>query len=110
MRTSLAPAQWDSVAEGVLRGPAGATFTRRSSRIKRREADALIAAGTPLVLYDYGGGRLDWCDGDDARGAWDEVRGALVSDTPRPRGTMLWTGGVWATPANDVVLILTGHC
>ena len=87
-------------------------FTRRSSRLKRREADALLAAGTPVVLYDYASGLLEWCDGDDALMAWAAMRGSFTSDTPRPRGDVVWTGGVWESvdDPSAVVVVLTGHC
>ena len=35
------------MAEGLLVSPTGVCFVRRSSRIKRRDADAMIAAGVP---------------------------------------------------------------
>ena len=106
----MAAEQWEAVAERHLVSPAGVGFARRSSRIKRREADAMIAAGTPLVLYCFGAGRLDYCDGVEAVQQWAAVRGSLVSQEPRPRGRVVWTGGRWLSAAEDELLLLTGHC
>jgi hypothetical protein len=66
VRASLAEQQWHAVESGQLISPAGQRFTRGSSRIKRRDADVLIATGVPLVLYWYGGRQLDYSDGSDA--------------------------------------------
>ena len=110
MRASLAEEQWGAVVEGHVTSPAGVRFVRRSSRIKRRDADAMIAAGTPLILYYYGGAQLDYCDGDEAVQQWAAVRGALVSQEPQPRGDVEWTGGRWVSEGGEELLLLTGHC
>lgn len=110
MRVGLAEEQWDAVVEGHLTSPAGVRFVRCSSRIKRRDADAMITAGVPLLLYYYGGGQLDYCDGDEAVQQWEALRGALVSQEPQPRGEVLWTGGRWVSESGDELLLLTGHC
>ena len=110
MRTSLADGQWHAVTEGAITSPDGVTFTRRSSRVKRAAADDLVATGAPLVLYDYGAGRLDWYDGDDPATVWRSIRGAVTSATPRPRHAVVWTAGVWVNENDDPLLVLTGHC
>ena len=107
---SLADEQFAAVAEGQLVSPTGVRFVRRSSRIKRRDADAIIAAGAPLVFYFFGGVQLDYCDGAEAVQQWDAVRGSLVSQEPRPRGDVVWTGGRWVSDDGDELLLLTGHC
>ncbi|PPK92366.1 hypothetical protein CLV92_115112 [Kineococcus xinjiangensis] len=107
---SLAEGQWSAVVEGHLTSPSGVRFVRRSSRIKRRDADAMIAAGTPLVLYYYGGAQLDYCDGAEAVERWKAVRDALVSQDPRPRGDVVWTGGCWVSEGGEELLLLTGRC
>ncbi|WP_432565044.1 hypothetical protein [Kineococcus sp. SYSU DK003] len=111
MRTSLADEQWDAVERGQVIIPTGRQFERRSSRIKRRDADALIAAGAPLVLYWYGGQQLDYFDGSDAAEQWQAVRGALTSQAPQLGGDVVWTGGRWVCDEHEhELLLLTGQC
>ena len=110
MRTSLAESQWHAVADGTIESPDGVTFTRHSSRAKRRVADELVAMGVPLVVFDYGAGRLDWYDPDDAGAVWADTRGSMTSDTPRPQGAVVWTAGIWLSKDGDRLLVLTGHC
>ncbi|MFD0481492.1 hypothetical protein ACFQ46_02715 [Kineococcus sp. GCM10028916] len=110
MRASLAEEQWNAVESGQVISPSGSRFTRGSSRIKRREADALIAAGAPLVLYWYGGQQLDYFDGSDALERWQAVRQTLTSQTPQPGGEVVWTGGRWVSDDDEDLLLLTGQC
>ncbi|WP_380156182.1 hypothetical protein [Kineococcus sp. R86509] len=110
MRTSLVDQQWDAVESGQVMSPSGVPFTRRSSRIKRRDADVLIAAGAPLVLYWYGGQQLDYFDGSDAVDRWQSVRYALTSQEPRLGGDVVWTGGCWVSDGDQELLLLIGHC
>lgn len=110
MRASLAEQQWDAVESGQLTLPAGRRFTRGSSRIKRRDADALIAAGVPLVLYWYGGRQLDYFDGSDAVQQWQAVRPAMTTQAPQPGGDVVWTGGRWVSDDDQEMLMLTGQC
>ncbi|NAZ76206.1 hypothetical protein GTQ99_12400 [Kineococcus sp. T13] len=74
-----------------MTSPAGLEFTRRSSRIERRDADALIAAGAPLVLYWCGDQQLDHLDGCDALDRWQSV-------------------GRWVSHDDQAMLLLTGQC
>lgn len=90
--------------------PSGRRFTRVFSRIKRREADALIAAGAPLILYWYGGQQLDYFDGSDAVERWQAVRQALTSQTPQLGGDVVWTGGRWVSDDDEDLPLLTGQC
>ena len=110
MRASLADQQWDAVGSGQLITPAGRRFTRGSSRIKRRDADALIAAGVPLVLYWYGGRQLDYFDGSDAVQQWRAVRPVVTTQAPQLGGGVVWSGGGWVSGEDQGVLVLTGRC
>jgi hypothetical protein len=110
VRVSLADQQWDAVESGQLTSPSGLRFIRSSSRMKRRDADALIAAGVPLVLYWYGGHQLDYFDGFEAVEQWQTVRPAVTSQTPQLGGDVVWTGGRWASDDDQEILVLTGQC
>jgi len=63
----------------------------------------------PLVLYWYGGGQLDWLDGEDAAEAWRTARQRLTTAVPRPDGNVIWTAGEWLGDDQSLVL-LTGSC
>jgi len=84
---------------GQLVGPDGRTYAVRSPRIDRREIEALIEAGCPVVTY-LSGGRLVWHDEDDAWPAWADARGAPEQVT----------GGRWEAVdrATAVVLVFSG--
>lgn len=110
MPVDLSDAQWGEVTQGRITSPQGVTFTRRSTRIKRRHADELIAGGTPLVLYYYGGGQLTWFDGPEAQEQWGAVRPKLTATDPRPKRGLQWTGGVWLADDRRQLLVLTGRC
>ena len=110
VQISLVQEQWDALAQGQLVSPAGVRFVRRSSRIKRRDADAMMAAGAPLVLYSYGRTQLDYCDGAEAVQQWNAVRGSLVRQEPQPPGEVVWTGGRWVSEDQDELLLLTARC
>lgn len=109
MRADLSVSQWDSVTHGEIVGPDGATYVRRSTKAKRRDCDDLLGAGSPLVMYYWAGGQLDWHDGDEAEGAWAAVRGSVTTQ-PRLRGDVEWTAGVWQTENGRSLVLLTGHC
>src|ERR1700712_3512963 len=94
MRASLSEAQWQQVTEGQITAPDGTRYQRRSTKTKRRTCDEHIAAGSPLVLYYWAGGQLDWCDGSDAQSAWAGARGSVTQD-PRLKGDLEWTAGLW---------------
>lgn len=102
--------QWEAVAAGELTGPDGRTYLRRTTKASRRTGDGLIAAGSPLVLHWWGGGQLDWFDGQDAAQRWQQVRGALTTQQPQVGKEVVWTGGAWTDGDGDTVLLLTGHC
>lgn len=109
MQVHLPDEQWDALSSGSLQGPDGRRYQRRSTRMRRRQVDDLLASGAPLVLYRYGAGQLDWCDGEDATRAWQAVRRRLTSSVPRPDGDVVWTAGEWVGDDASIVL-LTGVC
>jgi hypothetical protein len=108
----LADEQWTVIASGQLTAPDGTVYHRRTTRTRRQDADALIASGTPLICYWYGGGQLDWHDGDDAPAAWTRLRLRVIAHTPRPDpgGEPLWTAGRWDSDNGHTILVLTGNC
>ena len=91
---------------GQLVGPDGRTYAVRSPRIDRREIEALIEAGCPVVTY-LAGGRLVWHDEDDAWPAWADARGALTTGLPDAGGSV--TGGRWEAVDGAVALVLVWH-
>lgn len=109
MRVGLAIEQWEAVSSGALEGPDGRRYQRRSTRMRRRQVDDLVAAGVPLVLYWYGGQQVDWFDGADAVAAWEAARPRLTATAPRPDGDVVWTAGEWVSEDESVIL-LTGRC
>lgn len=102
--------QWEAIASGELTSPDGRTYRRRTTRASRRTGDALIAAGSPLVLCWWAGDQLDWFDGRDATQRWQQVRSALTAQQPRVGREVVWTGGAWSDDDGRTVLLLTGHC
>lgn len=102
--------QWETVTAGELTGPDGRTYRRRTTKASRRVGDELIAAGSPLVLYYWAGGQLDWFDDQDATERWQQVRGALTTQQPQVGKEVVWTGGAWTDGDGHTVLLLTGHC
>ncbi|MEJ5946478.1 hypothetical protein WDZ17_14365 [Pseudokineococcus basanitobsidens] len=109
MQVELPDEQWDALSSGRLEGPDGRRYQRRSTRMRRRQVDDLLSSGAPLVLYWYGGSQLDWCDGEDARRAWEAARSRLTTSVPRPDGDVVWTAGEWVSDDTSLVL-LTGTC
>lgn len=75
----------------------------------RRRIDDLLAAGSPLVLYWYGAGQLDWHDEAEAAAAWATARNRLTTSVPKPDGDVVWTAGEWLSDDRSLVL-LTGAC
>ena len=110
MRRDLSADQWDKPERGGLLGPDGRRFSRRTTRAKPRDVDALIADGAPLVLYYWAGNQLEWFDGADATDEWARVRAAVIAQEPRPRGDLEWTAGRWEDDDGQPLVLLTGHC
>lgn len=114
VRHDLPGEQWDAVDQGVLAAPDGRTYRRRTTRVKRRDAAALVASGCPVITHWPGGlpgrSRTVWHDGDDAISAWAGARGVVTSDTPHPRaGGAVVTVGRWESPDGATALVLTWH-
>jgi len=65
---------------GQLVGYDDRTYSQRAPRIDRREVEALIESGCPVVTY-FPGGRLVWHDEDDAWPAWTDARSASGTAT-----------------------------
>lgn len=110
MFVDLPEDQWVAVGRGELTGPDARRYRRSTTRTRRRECDGLMADGVPLVLYYWAGGQLAWFDGDDAVVRWRDVRGQVTSETPRPRGEVVWTAGRWLDDEGRPLLLLTGYC
>ncbi len=51
MRQDLFHEQWDAVDGGHLTAPTGTAYSRRTTRLKRKEAASLVVSGCPLVTY-----------------------------------------------------------
>jgi hypothetical protein len=114
VRQDLSADQWHAVDEGQLTGPDGRTYNRRTTRMKRKEAAALVETGRPVVTYWPGGlpekTEVVWNDQDDAKRAWAEVRAAVTSDTPQPQGReSVATAGLWESLDGATALVLTWH-
>jgi hypothetical protein len=80
---------------GQLVGPDGRTYSLRMARIERREIEALVESGCPVVTY-LPGGRLVWHDEDDAWPAWADARS--VTDAV--------IGGRWESPDGATAVVL----
>lgn len=109
MRVDLA-AQLRAMERGEFTAPDGAAFVRLGTRTKRRVCDEAISQGSPLVLYYWAGGQLDWFDGDDAAHEWAAVRGQVTAQQPQMRGELEWTAGLWRANGDRSAVVLTGHC
>ncbi|MFP5370703.1 MAG: hypothetical protein ACLGI3_08140 [Actinomycetes bacterium] len=114
MRLDLSDDQWQAVEAGVLTAPNGTTYTRRTTRMKRKDATTMVESGRPVVTCWPGGlpemTRVIWYDGEDARAAWESARGEVTSDPARPprRGAVA-TAGRWESPGGEDLLVLTLH-
>ncbi len=114
VRQDLSDDQWYAVEAGELTAPSGTTYTRRTTRMKRKDAASLVESGCPVVTYWPGGlpemTRVIWHDGEDARAAWESARGEITSDTPRPpRRGAIATAGRWESPDGEDLLVFTWH-
>ena len=73
VRRELSDRDWKDLGPGQLVGPDGRTYRRRTTRMGRRDVEALVEDGCPVVTY-WPGGRLVWHDEDDAWPAWADAR------------------------------------
>ena len=95
VRRELSDRDWKALGPGQLVGPDGRTYRRRTTRMGRRDVEALVGDGCPVVTY-WPGGRLVWHDEDDAWPAWADARGAQESVT----------AGRWQSPDGAVAVVL----
>lgn len=98
---------------GQVTGADGCGYSRQGTKLGRRAADALVAAGVPLILDLYGHGRFEWADGKDAQEVWHEVRPYVIATEPTAKQLAkheMWTAGVWTADSARQVLYLTGQC
>ncbi len=113
MRQDLSVDQWNAVERGMLTGADGRSYTRRTTRAKRKDARALVEDDCPVVTYWPGGlpekTQLVWHEGDDARAAFAEVKPALTSDTPDLRKGPSATAGRWEAEDGKPLLVVTWH-
>ncbi len=114
VRQDLSDEQWDAVDGGQVIAPTGITYSRRTTRMKRKDAASSVESGCPVVTYWPGGlpekTRVIWHDGEDARAAWESVRAEVTNDSPHPpQGGSVVTAGRWESPGGDTLLVLTWH-
>jgi hypothetical protein len=107
VRRELSARDWQALGPGRLVGPDGRTYTRRTTRMERREAEALAESGSPVVTY-LPGGRLVWHDEDDAWPAWADARTSLTTGLPDEQRESV-TGGRWESVDGAVALVLVWH-
>ena len=108
MRQVLSDGEFNALAAGRLAAPDGRTYNRRTTRMKRKAAAAMVESAVPVVVYREGG-ELEWLDGDDARSVWAEIRGAVTSEAPDPRRGESVTAGLWGSPDGAELLVLLRH-
>jgi hypothetical protein len=114
VRQDLSNDQWHAVEAGEVTAPSGTRYSRRTTRMKRKDAASLVESGSAVVIYWPGGlsemTRVVWHDGADATAAWESARAELISDPPRPpsRGAVA-TAGRWESAAGDDLLVITWH-
>ena len=98
----------DALGMGQLVAPDTRTYSRRTTRMKRKDVDALVEAGCPVVTY-YPGGRLVWHDEDDAWPAWADARRILTTDNPAPERGESVTAGRWEAADGTTAVVLLWH-
>ncbi|WP_322769197.1 hypothetical protein, partial [Frankia sp. Cr1] len=109
MQRPLGREQFERIAAGQLTTPDGITYTRRTTKTARRVCDQRIGAGSPLVIYYWAAGQMDYVDGADGQRRWREVRSA-VTQHPRSGGDVAYTAGIWVDGDGREIVVLTGHC
>ena len=104
----LSDGDFDALGSGQLVAPDGRTYTRRSTRMRRRDVDGVVAAGSPVVTWSPGGA-LVWHDGDDAGPAWGQERPLLTAEAPDPARRESVTAGRWETADGCTAVVLIRH-
>jgi sugar phosphate isomerase/epimerase len=109
VRRELSDGEFDALGMGQLIAPDSRTYARRTTRASRREVEALVESGCPVVTY-YPGGRLVWHDEDDAWPAWADARRSLTTRAPDPRrsGESV-TAGRWESVDGSTLVVLLWH-
>jgi hypothetical protein len=108
VRRELSDGEFDALGMGQLVAPDGRTYARRTTRMKRREVEALVESGCPVLTY-FPGGRLVWHDEDDGWPAWADARPLLTTDTPDPRHGESVTAGRWESSDGSPMVVLLWH-
>ena len=108
MRRVLSSGEFNALARGELSGLDGRTYNRRTTRMNRKDAAAMVDAGRPVVIYGEGG-ELVWLDGHDTASAWAQIRDVLTADAPDHRRGESVTGGRWESLDGGELLVLLRH-
>lgn len=102
-----------SQGAGTVTGADRLTYTRRTTRVARRDADELVSSGCPVIFDLYGHGRFEWCDGVDAGTEWADERAYVITSDPTPKQLSkhaMWNAGVWESDSGERLVYLTGRC
>ena len=109
MRAELGEEQRFAVEGGRVSGLDGRTYQRRSTRLGRKQAAALVDAGAAVVTWSWPDLPV-WHDGDDARAEWAELRRRVTVDSPDARpGHEPITAGRWESATDDALLLVLEH-
>ncbi|MFW3168429.1 hypothetical protein [Geodermatophilus sp. CPCC 206100] len=108
MRRELSNGEFDALGMGRLVGPDTRSYSRRTTRMERREVAALVESGCPVVTY-HPGGQLVWHDEDDAWPAWADARTSLTTEAPDPRREGSVTAGRWECVDGSLLVVLLWH-
>jgi hypothetical protein len=108
VRQVLSVGEFNALASGELTAPDGRVYRRRTTRMKRKEAAALVEATLPVVVYQEGG-ELVWHDSEDAQSAWTRLRAAISTEAPDPRRRESVTAGRWDASDGAGLLVLLRH-
>ena len=112
MQQDISESAYDSIEQGFLVSPDGTSFLRRGTRAKRKDVDALVESGSPVVVHWAGGlperTQVIWHDQDALR-VWSELRTSHLSTDPNPSKGEAVTAGRWVDSDDHVVVLLTWH-
>lgn len=94
--------------DGSLATPDGRVFRRTPTRLKRRNAEALINGGAPVVTWVYPDG-LMLHSGTAASDAWRSIKPRLVEGKPPTVKDLQWTGHLWQSDEGAPLLYFSGE-
>jgi hypothetical protein len=80
--------------DGSVLGPDAVVFRRTPRNLSKKECEAFIASGTP-VLTEMWPEPLTWLDGVDATGAWAEIAPQFGGGTKRKNAYPWWQAHLW---------------